>query len=274
MAWIGKVAGALLGYAAARLVGAVIGVILGHQFDRGMTARSGPGSRRGRRSRGGRYEGQLGSRQHVFFETTFIVMGHLAKVDGRVSEEEIAAAREVMRRMRLAEPQTRLAMELFNMGKRPDCPVAEQLERLRRHCGGQRQLLQTFLEIQIDLALVKGAVTPAERELLSRIADGLGIGRLELVRLEALLRARHRFGESQAQPAREGALEKAYEVLGIAATATDREVKTAYRRLMNQHHPDKLVANGLPESMMEMAKERTQQIREAYEIICEHRGIK
>lgn len=274
MAWIGKIAGALLGYAAARLAGAVIGVILGHQFDRGMTARPGRGSGHGGRAGGGRHAGQPGDRQRVFFETTFIVMGHLAKLDGRVSEEEIAAARDVMRRMRLAEPQTRLAMELFNTGKRPDCPVAEHVERLHRHCVSQPQLLRTFLEIQIDLALVKGAVTPAERELLSRIADGLGVGRLELVRLEALLRARRRFGESQSQPVRENAVEKAYEVLGVAATATDREVKTAYRRLMNQHHPDKQVARGLPDSMLEIAKERTGEIRAAYETVKESRGFR
>ncbi len=274
MAWIGKVVGGLLGYAMARLGGAVIGVILGHQFDRGLMARPRRGSGRGGGSRGSRHAGQPGDRQQVFFEVTFIVMGHLAKVDGRVSEAEIAAARAVMQRMRLAEPQMRLAMELFNTGKRPDCPVSDYVERLRRHCGSQRQLLYTFLEIQIDLALAKGAVTPAERELLSRIADGLGVGRLDLMRIEAMLRARHRFGENQAQPARENALEKAYEVLGIAATATDREVKTAYRRLMNQHHPDKQIARGLPDAMLEIAKERTGEIRAAYDTVRDSRGFR
>ena len=56
--------------------------------------------------------------------------------------------------------------------------------------------------------------------------------------------------------------------------ATDAEVKTAYRRLMNQHHPDKQAARGLPESMLEAAKERTHEIRAAYELIREQRGMK
>ena len=62
-------------------------------------------------------------------------------------------------------------------------------------------------------------------------------------------------------------LKAAYQVLGVAETASDAEVKKAYRRLMNQHHPDKLVAKGLPEEMMKLATEKTQEIKNAYEQI-------
>ena len=67
---------------------------------------------------------------------------------------------------------------------------------------------------------------------------------------------------------------EAYGVLGVAPTASDRDVKTAYRRLMNQHHPDKQAARGLPDSMMEIAKERTSEIRAAYEVVKSHRGFR
>ncbi len=67
---------------------------------------------------------------------------------------------------------------------------------------------------------------------------------------------------------------KAYAALGVAADASDKEVKMAYRRLMNQHHPDKLVAKGLPESMMTVAKDKTREIRTAYDLIKDQRGIK
>jgi DnaJ like chaperone protein len=272
MAWVGKVIGALLGYAILRLPGAIIGLIVGHQLDRWLMTLARRRPRGASRSRS--HSSGWAERQRVFFETTFILMGHLAKVDGRVSETEIAAARDIMRRMRLGERETLLAMDLFNNGKRPDCPVAEHVERLRRHCGNQPQLVQTFLEIQIDLALAKGALTPADRELLGRIAEGLGIGRFELARLEALLRARRRFGEAPREPTRDKPLDKAYQVLGVAVSATDREVKTAYRRLMNQHHPDKQAARGLPDSLLEIAKERTSEIRAAYETIRESRGFR
>ena len=75
-------------------------------------------------------------------------------------------------------------------------------------------------------------------------------------------------GAPRAQP-----VSQAYEVLGVQRTASDAEVKKAYRRLMNQHHPDKLIAKGLPEEMIRIATEKTQQIKEAYEQIKENRGM-
>ena len=57
----------------------------------------------------------------------------------------------------------------------------------------------------------------------------------------------------------------------MSKNASDADVKKAYRRLMNQHHPDKLVSKGLPEEMMKLANEKTQQIKEAYERIKKSR---
>jgi DnaJ like chaperone protein len=69
-------------------------------------------------------------------------------------------------------------------------------------------------------------------------------------------------------------LSDAYQVLGVPPDARDAEVTLAYRRLMSQNHPDKLVANGLPQSMIEAAHERTRRILEAYEVVRTHRGMK
>ncbi len=264
MAWIGKLAGGLLGYAVGRLPGAFIGVILGHQFDRGLVTRP-------------RAIGTAAERQRVFFESTFLVMGHLAKADGRVSEAEIGAARGVMQRLRLGEGERQEAIRLFNTGKAPGYPVDAQLRRLREYCGSEPQLLQLFLWIQVDVALATGDITAPERLLLGRIAAGLGFGALALARIEALLRSRRGqggAGGAARTPPQAEVLANAYEVLGVAPTASDREVKTAYRRLMNQHHPDKQAARGLPESMREIAEERTREIRAAYETVRGQRGFR
>jgi DnaJ like chaperone protein len=104
------------------------------------------------------------------------------------------------------------------------------------------------------------------------VASALGVSRAEIAQIESLLRAHA--GARDAQVNEAAALEAAYGVLGVPADASNEAVKTAYRRLMNQHHPDKLVARGLPESMAGVAEQKTQEIRAAYEKIKARRGMK
>jgi DnaJ like chaperone protein len=265
--WTGAIAGAVLGLLLGRFQpqNALIGALLGYfVVDRYLNARSA-------------YTGPKASGtevQTVFFETTFLVMGHLAKVDGRVSEEEIQAARSVMHAMRLRPEDVRRAIELFTAGKRADTYIFEKVTRLRQVCGREPELIHTFLEVQIELALSKGDISAAERDVLWHVADRLGVGRVELSQLEAVLRARRSFGQRQSTPPLQTSLDQAFKALGIDSAASDADVKKAYRRLMNQHHPDKMLARGLPDSMLEVAKQRTRETRSAYELIKAHRGIK
>ena len=149
------------------------------------------------------------------------------------------------------------------------------MQELATACRGQPDFLRAFMEVLMEMPLSKGGINPAEREMLWRIAQKLGISRVELAQLEAILRAKRSFGQGRhAGQSREEELREAYQALGIDESATDKEVKTAYRRLMNQHHPDKLASKGLPDSMQEVAKERTREIRSAYERIRDQRGIK
>lgn len=263
--WVGKVGGGLLGFLAGGYPGALVGALLGHQFDRGLAGqRLGPAG------------GSLSDveRQRVFFETTFLVMGRLAKADGRVSEEEIQAARAVMHRMRLRPEAVRQAIALFTRGKQSSFDVDSQVRELRRAVGHQPDLVRAFLEIQMELGLSKGAIAPRERELLWRIAGGLGVSRVELAQLEAVLHAQRSFRSGRRQTGGDDELQQAYKALGVEASASDREVKLAYRRLMNQHHPDKLTSRGLPDAMLEVAKEKTGEISKAYDVIKAGRGLK
>lgn len=272
MAWIGKVGGGVLGFLVGGPPGAIIGTALGHQFDRGAG--------QGDRLRGLGYEPadagiwSAADRQRLFFETTFYGLGALAKADGRVSEEELDSARTVMANMRLQPPAVRRAMDCFTLGKGQDFPLLEHIARLRRACRSQPQLLQTFLEIQMDFLLGKAAIGVGERALLLQMARALGVSTFGLTHLEAALRARRAFRQQRTTSTPQQTLGGAYRALDIEPDASDTEVKKAYRRLMNQHHPDKQAARGLPEDMLEAAKERTHEIRAAYELIREHRGMR
>ena len=259
MQWIGKVVGATLGLAVAGPLGSLVGAFLGHQFDRGVTGRIGGSA-------------AAGQTQRLFFEVTFEVMGHLAKIDGRVSEEEVRIARRIMHGMRLTPEQVQVAIDRFTAGKQARYPVSERLAELRSRIARRSDLTRAFLEIQLQAAIGSGKFADGKRRTLWQVANELGIGRVELAQIEARVRA-HMDGSASASGARID-LDEAYRVLGVDPNATDGDVKTAYRRLMNQHHPDKLVARGLPESMVSLADQKTREIRAAYDRIKAHRDFK
>ena len=109
MNWTGKLIGALLGFILTRRpMGVLLGLFLGHLYDQ-YAARGHAGSR-----------ADPATVRATFFRAAFTIMGHVAKSDGRVSEQDIAAARRIFRQFNLGEADTRAAMEFYTLGKRPD----------------------------------------------------------------------------------------------------------------------------------------------------------
>jgi DnaJ like chaperone protein len=267
MKWTGKIVGGLLGALTMGPVGAAIGFVLGHQF---VDAQ--PGDKAAWRSLGGENLSVVGER---FFRSTFRVMGYLAKSDGRVSEAEISAARSVMSELRLDAAQVRAAIDYFNAGKQPGFDLQTELTNLYQVCARRPDLLRVFVELQVRAALAGNNMEGPVRLLIHRIASRLGVSTLQVAQMEAVLRIRsgsYRQGTIR-RDSIQVQLDQAYRVLEVKATASDTDVVRAYRRQLSRHHPDKLKANGLPESMIEHAKQRTQQIIEAYELIREQRKM-
>lgn len=281
-------------------VGAAVGAALGHQYDDATDgADHDPDSTSAQN--GARADPTdataVGER---FFRTTFEVMGHVAKSDGRVSENEIRAARTVMTDFHLNSAQVQGAIACFSRGKASDFDVSDAIMGLRKVCRGRPDLLRIFLEIQVRAAIEGSDLRGAARGVLARVAAMLGVGALEFAHIEAILRLRagragpwsqrtdghagngdwagHGSREQRQSGGRIAAatlsLAEAYEILEVDAAVSDHEVTKAYRRQLSRHHPDKLKANGLPESMLEHAKQRTQQIIEAWDVIRAHRGLR
>ena len=259
MSWWGKVIGGTFGFMLGGPLGAMLGAAWGHSFDERNQNMSGQGGRRSSVD-------QVESVQSAFFTATFAMMGHLAKSDGLVTREEIAVAESVMQQMRLNPQQREVAMALFAQGKADDFPVNDALLQLRTASHRSRHLLQMFMEILTATALADGSLHAAERRVLEQSAATLGFSEFEFQSILRRLQAsQHMHGNSQQSNASK--LTDAYRLLGVDKNATDDEIKKAYRRLMNQHHPDKLVAKGLPQEMMDMAAKKTSEIKDAYELI-------
>lgn len=261
----GRILGAIFGFLIFNIPGAIIGFIIGFVFDRKVRA-----------ARFKMTPEQQAKVQEVFFKATFSCMGHLAKADGRVSENEIQTARSIMAHMQLDAASRKQAMLFFNEGKSSDFNTMAMLQELKTTAVRGKNLLRMFIQLQMQAAFADGEPSHVEVEMLKSFADNLGFSTFEFNQLLALFRAQFQFhqnrsggGYSQgpnAAPSK-SAIDNAYAVLGVKKGATKEEVKKAYRRLMNQYHPDKLVAKGLPEKMMKAATEKAQEIQEAYDMV-------
>ena len=259
-------------------VGALFGIFIGHCFDQGLR-------KNWHLYTAGIYKGQRKQTQQIFFTSTFLVMGHLAKCDGHVSEHDIQAARFVMDRMGLDAAQRRHAITLFSEGKQTDFAIDPVLRQLRDSCHGNRQLLQLFINLQLQAAYADSKLSTRERELLQHISVQLGFTSINYAQFEEFYqnsrqrsqrqhqyRQRYQQHYSKTGTSAQGiSLQSAYDVLGVSVRASDAEVKRAYRRQMNKNHPDKLVSKGLPAEMIKLANEKTQEIKQAYDMIKQAR---
>lgn len=261
---------ALLGLLFGGLRGLVIGAALGYfaRWALGSVLRTGLQNAQGR-----------------FLDTTFAVMGALSKADGVVTQDEIRAAERIFDMLRLSGEQREQAKTAFNRGKAPDFDLDAELEQFRGAVGfGRGPLLRLFLQLQCMAVAADGTIHAAEHEMLVGIARRLGLTERDVAQLEALLRAsaagragpQGGFGGAGGPgvPPSRARLEDAHTALGLTPGASDAEVKRAYRRLVSENHPDKLASRGLPDSMRQIAEERTREINVAYELIKEARGIK
>ncbi|ATA19413.1 MAG: co-chaperone DjlA [Gibbsiella quercinecans] len=275
MQYWGKLLGVIVAiWSGAGFWGVVLGLIVGHMID---TARN------NKRSRG--FFADQQTRQSLFFRTTFQVMGHLTKSKGRVTEADIQMANLSMDRMQLHGEARAAAQQAFREGKQSDFPLRERLQQLRSICFGRFDLIRMFLEIQIQAAFADGSLHPNERQVLYVIAEELGISRAQFEQFLRMMEGGQQFGGGYQQQggysqggyqqaSRGPTLEDACKVLGVNSTDDAATIKRAYRKLMSEHHPDKLVAKGLPPEMMEMAKQKAQEIQSAYDLIKREKGFK
>lgn len=280
--WWGKLLGAFFGFLSAGPTGAIFGLLVGNFFDRGLT----------------NYfanpmwpylSEKRANVQNTFFEATFSIMGYLAKADGRVTEEELNMARLIMSEMHLNHQQKIRAMRLFNEGKQPHFNLIAMLLKLRKTCNDNSNLLKVFIDIQYKAAQIDG-LTTRKIQVLDIIFSHLGF-----IPFHQQYRFYEDFGTAHTHREQDNTnksssessyssysrynykpsksnLEHAYALMELSPNASKQEVKRAYRRLLSRNHPDKLIAQGLPQEMIKIANEKTQKIVKAYELICENKG--
>lgn len=277
MSWFGKMLGGTIGLMIGGPLGAIAGAAVGHHlFDKNSGdahARRkewerklhSAGSARGRgttsqRSTGAGRAQAYGAeeRQAAYFLAVFSILGKLAKADGRVSREEGEAVVEFLDRMKVQGEQRQFAIRVFNEAKNSVHTVEEFARQFTQMTMGQFDLRSSLLDMLFRVALADNEFHPEEEKIIRSVGSILGISaaEIEAIRARYLASAEH-----------------SYSVLGLTNDASDEEVKSTYRRLVQEYHPDRIVAQGMPEEFVEYATQRFQEIQTAWDQIKKERGM-
>ena len=270
--WFGKIIGGFLGFFLLGPLGALVGIGIGHLYDNKTQLLAGLGAT------------SSGVVRQVFFETLFQLLGHIAKADGRISEQEIAQTEALIRSTGMTSDHRQQAIALFKQGAQPGFDRRRQIQHFLDTCGPRSLLKQTLLVYLISVALSDGDLDQIEITILQEIAAQLGFSQQALKQLIQMVGAQMHFrnyqggtggrqgysqgGYSQGKPPpRQDELALAYQALGVSPSISDTDLKKTYRKLMSENHPDKLMGQGVPDDMVQMATQRAQEIQAAYSLI-------
>jgi DnaJ like chaperone protein len=239
----GKVVGGAAGFALGGPLGALLGGLAGHAVDKMRESTQGPEPD--------------DATKNIAFTIGVIVLGaKMAKADGVVTRDEVGAFKEVFH---IPREEMKNVGRLFDQARkdvRGFEPYARQIGRMFQN---NPAVLEELLEGLFHIARADGKVTPDELDYLHQLARifGLDPDRWERLRAENL-------ESGDGDP---------YGVLGVRRDASDAEIKAAYRKLVVENHPDKLVAQGMPPEFVDLANERLATINAAHDQIRKARGL-
>ncbi len=277
MGFWGKALGISFGFMFGGPLGAIIGGVLGHMYDVDAQGKLAGGQIRCPRcghtispSSGGKctvcgasLSGQpLNSsfdRQFLFYVSLAALAAKMAKADGVVTEDEIRAFDNFLRlELKLPSNERKIVARLFNEAKKSPHDASSIAYQFRELLGYQPDVFQMLIHLLFRIAMADGRFHPAEERYIKEVANTLGLTPEAYEQIRAL------FVKDT---------ESAYRILGLSSQASDEEIRKAYKKLVMEFHPDKLIAKGVPEDFIKIANEKMAEINLAYDQISKERGL-
>ena len=247
----GKIIGGTLGFALGGPLGALVGAAAGHVMDKSRSAAEAV--------TGGRIRGPRERLQYAFTVAVIALAAKLAKADGQVTKDEIATLKRIFH---IPNEATSQIGAIFNEARKDATgfePYARQIALLFR---GQKTVLEELLAALLMIAHADGVYHPAERAYIAEVARIFGFTESDLQRIEGIFI--HGVANSGTDP---------YEVLGVKRDDSDESVRKAYRALLQENHPDRLMSQGLPEEFIEIANKKMAEINVAYDQVKKERTL-
>ena len=276
--FFGGLIGFFLGFTFGGFLFGIFGALIGSSIGRSLSFQAGSSRGysffQGGSGTGQSYAGRLNSGQ-VFFSSVFSMLGKLAVADGSISESEKQTIYNFMRTdLRLDPISQQSAMEIFNAAIRSGESFESYARQFYDSFKGNAQFTELVLDILLRLASADGRIHPEEERLIQQAVGIFGYSQTSYDRLKS----RYGFsgggtGASGASSASAGQSAGAYGILGCSPSDSDDTIRKAYRKKVNEFHPDKISAKGLPEEFTQFANERFNEIQKAWDAIKKERNL-
>ena len=196
--------------------------------------------------------------QAAYFISLFSILGKLSKIDGVVSREEIAVVQNFINNLPIADSEKQFARQVFNEAKDSRYTIDDFAIQLYQAARNQPTLLLSFLDLLFKIAAADGTLHPAEETALKSVKDIFKISDAQFENIKAIY-----FKD----------IDKYYKILNVTPESSNQEIKSSYKKLVKDFHPDKIVSKGLPEEFVDFAANRFREIQESYEKIKRERGF-
>ena len=227
--------GGMIGFTIGGPIGGILGAIIGSKFS----------------DKNQRQPSNIQKNQAVFFTALFACFAKVAKADGRVSREEVDKVDLFIKsKFRFPPEQRAFAIEIFNHAKDDQNSFEDYALQLSNLLSSEPSSLTMFYELLFELSMADGYLDPSEEKLLSQA--------IKIFNLDPDLMSinKKKFGADVAD---------AYAILGVDQSMSFDDIKKAYQRKRKDFHPDTLASKGLPEELLDKAKEKFIEIQTAFE---------
>jgi DnaJ like chaperone protein len=251
MGWMGKIIGGTIGFAMGGPLGAVAGAVFGHAFDSSNDFFD--AEEKLRLSSG--EESQM-----TFFVAAFSMLAKLVQSNGRMSQAELDTIEGFMQGdLRLSPESRHIASNIFQAALNSPGTFEQFAAQFYQHFHFQPQMLELMLDILLRVATSDGNLSPNEEKFILSAATAFHFSQDRYHSLKS------RYIDD---------LARYYGVLGCTAQDSDDQVKRQYRKMVQEYHPDKIAAKGLPDEFTKFAADKFREIQEAYERIKQQRNLK